>query len=283
MFRHKKSLAPIVIVVACGAALVFWPRDNPEARRLLDSLRALAEVAGEEPPPADPDEHIDLTIHIECEIIVAKINVTDATAGLFLPSHQAKLTAARLPSWPDAMELLDKLRAQGLVDVVREPRISAVAGQTASISPEGRVRMAGMLADCDVGTSLSVRTRVAPDGGLWLKTECGLSRCLGTRTADTPHGPVVEPQVESLDGSAEIHLQSGQALLMAGLTQKDTLVTQWKLPALGDLPGIGGWFRFTQRRIIDQELIVLVRPVVHKHMRRDGPPSPPISAVAKVR
>jgi hypothetical protein len=138
MFRHKKSLAPIVIVVACGAALVFWPRDNPEARRLLDSLRALAEVAGEEPPPADPDEHIDLTIHIECEIIVAKINVTDATAGLFLPSHQAKLTAARLPSWPDAVELLHKLRAQGLVEIVNELRVIAVAVRRSPFSAEGR-------------------------------------------------------------------------------------------------------------------------------------------------
>jgi type II secretory pathway component GspD/PulD (secretin) len=43
---------------------------------------------------------------------------------------------------------------------------------------------------------------------------------------------------------------------------------QTALPGLSALPGIGSWFQFSRRVVIDQEILVLITPkIVHDHRR----------------
>ena len=132
MRNRKKLLAIAVFLIAGAATIFFWPRDQAEARRLLTQLRELVETDQQSawPPrtPAKPEPHAQ----IELEFVIAKLNLTDATTGLFAKStREFKPTFVRVSSKTRFQELLAQLQAQNIATIISEPRIVARRGQAA--------------------------------------------------------------------------------------------------------------------------------------------------------
>src|SRR5688572_25106600 len=59
MRRRKKTIVAAVMTLAGIAALVFWPRDHPEARRAFAAVRSMVEVQPEAKPAAFPEADDD--------------------------------------------------------------------------------------------------------------------------------------------------------------------------------------------------------------------------------
>src|SRR5262245_40503767 len=68
MRRRKKTIIAVLAIAAGAAALLFWPRDHPEARRAFTALRGMVEVHPEEGGPAAPEIVRDATAQVELEI-----------------------------------------------------------------------------------------------------------------------------------------------------------------------------------------------------------------------
>ena len=62
--------------------------------------------------------------------------------------------------------------------------------------------------------------------------------------------------------STEVELREGQYLALAGLIDNSTLENMSKIPVLGDIPILGQFFRSTQTRARQTELLVLVTPLL---------------------
>lgn len=101
----------------------------------------------------------------------------------------------------------------------------------------------------------------------------------------------VEPEVSTLDfangltisgfeipsllvrrAKTEVELKEGQYLALAGLIDNSTLENVTKIPILGDIPILGAFFRSTQTRARQTELLVLVSP----RLVRAGDTPPPV-------
>ena len=55
----------------------------------------------------------------------------------------------------------------------------------------------------------------------------------------------------------EVELKEGQYLALAGLIDNSTIENVTKIPLLGDIPILGPFFRSTQNRAKQTELLVL--------------------------
>src|SRR5438132_12086556 len=92
--RHRKKLIAAAFLFLAGgyATICFWPHSNPEAVRALAALREMveADVVSEEPGVVEGNAPDDM--RIDCEVAIATINMTDATAGLFAELNRVKYT-----------------------------------------------------------------------------------------------------------------------------------------------------------------------------------------------
>jgi pilus assembly protein CpaC len=62
--------------------------------------------------------------------------------------------------------------------------------------------------------------------------------------------------------ATEVELREGQYLALAGLIDNSTIENVSKIPILGDIPILGAFFRSTQTRARQTELLVLVTPLL---------------------
>ena len=83
MRHRKKLLFATVLLIAAYVTWCFWPHSNPQAVRALAALRELidAQPVGAQPAADPPDDP-----RFEVALVVAKLNMTEATRGLFCES-----------------------------------------------------------------------------------------------------------------------------------------------------------------------------------------------------
>jgi hypothetical protein len=80
--------------------------------------------------------------------------------------------------------------------------------------------------------------------------------------------PMNEADFDVLEIKSTIVLKDGETGFIGGVTRKCMETEQTALPGLSALPGIGSWFQFSRRVVIDQEILVLITPkIVHDHRR----------------
>lgn len=263
MRRRKKTILAALAVLSGIAALIFWPRDHPFARRAFAAVRELVEVQPAAKPYPDPEPAIDTSAQIQIDIVIAKLNLTEARTRLFaatVPSN--KLIVGRVAS---AQAVLEILQALDVASIVSEPRLVLLSGQTGKVIIGGEVAVLPIgvgapLTYQDFGTKVGVHAKITGSSTVRLEFDCELSYLAGRKTVATPQGPVEQPDVKAVRASAHAEVKSGEALFLGGLAQKAFGRVAHKAPYLGDLPGIGSWFCFSREREFDEELVVLVTP-----------------------
>jgi len=170
----------------------------------------------------------------------------------------AVVPTAELQAW------LQALVTQGRAEVRSHPSTAAANGKNASIfiGSERYIKVQyseygqqqERIEVVPVGVRLSVRpwtgsnqeitTEVEVDVSniVELNPETGIPR-LGTRSAKTT-----------------LRTQTGETIVIGGLTQRQAETTYRRIPILGSLPIIGSLFRSRSQRASTTELVILVRP-----------------------
>ena len=124
----------------------------------------------------------------------------------------------------------------------------------------------------EVGVELNVIPHVTRDGMVRLQLNPKFSVQTDTVSIQIPipgQVPITSPQpvVANREAITRVLVADGQTVVLGGLRKKAITQEVSKVPLLGDLPGIGGLFRFEGEQIINSELLVFVTPRIVEEAR----------------
>lgn len=149
--------------------------------------------------------------------------------------------------------------------LLASPRIAALNGTTAQIligdklaveasSVNGSVTTT-TVTYVDVGIKLEVTPFVNDDGTITAHIKPEVSN----KTDVTVHG---NPNIRTRQAETTVRVKNGETIVLGGLMQKQETRDTFKVPLLGDLPLIGGFFRTEKNEKTETELVILITPKV---------------------
>jgi pilus assembly protein CpaC len=166
--------------------------------------------------------------------------------------------------------VIDAMNQNGLVNILAEPNLTAVSGQTASFLAGGEfpipVPQTGSSGGSPTitvqykpfGVALSFTPVILANGRISMRVRPEVSQISATG-AVTLNGFAV-PSLTTRRAETTIELGSGQTFAIGGLLQNNITDTLSKVPGLGELPVLGPLFRSTQFQHNETELVILVTP-----------------------
>jgi len=176
----------------------------------------------------------------------------------------------------DFTGLLNAFATQGKVNVVASPRVNALNNEPAIMrvgtqdvffrttsqvdTTTGRILQTTVEPQAITeGVVLSVTPQIAADGMINLSISPSLSERTGqavSRFGDTV--PILS--VREADTLVRVH--ENETIVIAGLMEERASRDQSKVPVIGDLPGIGGLFRWDARSRRKTDLVILLTPTI---------------------
>jgi pilus assembly protein CpaC len=161
--------------------------------------------------------------------------------------------------------LLDALQSNGILEILAEPNITAVTGQTASFLAGGEVPVPVPVSRDLVGieykpfgVSLLFTPTLLPSGRIAMQVRPEVSSLSTTSAVQIAGISVPTFQVRRADTRVEVG--SGQTFAIAGLFQRNSAQDMDKLPMLGDVPILGSLFQSKRFQRNETELVILITP-----------------------
>lgn len=161
--------------------------------------------------------------------------------------------------------LIDALETEGLINVLAEPNLTALSGETASFLAGGEFPVPIGRDDNEIeiefkqfGVSLSFTPTVLSAERISLRVRpevSDLSDKGAIKLAD-----LLIPALSTRRAETTVELGSGQSFAIGGLISNSTRNSLDKVPALGDLPVLGALFRSNGFRRSETELVIIVTP-----------------------
>lgn len=193
----------------------------------------------------------------------------------------------------DAM--LEALQSNGILEILAEPNITAMTGQTASFLAGGEVAVPVPVNRDTVGieykpdgVSLLFNPTLLPNGRIALQVRPEVSSLMGSSTVAVGGYQVPSFRVRRADTRVEVG--SGQTFAIAGLFQRESSQDIEKVPMLGEMPILGNLFRSKRFQRSETELVILitpylVQPVVTRNLATplDAQPQSASKASARLR
>jgi pilus assembly protein CpaC len=179
--------------------------------------------------------------------------VPDLLFGSFTPGDNVVNTA------------IDALAQEGLVNILAEPNLTALSGETASFLAGGEFPIPVATDEDDItiefkefGIQLAFTPTVLSGNRISLRVRPEVSE-LSDDGAIEVNGLVI-PALRTRRAETTIELGSGQSFAIGGLLSSDVQNAVSKTPGLGDLPVLGTLFRSTAFRRDETELVIIVTP-----------------------
>ena len=161
--------------------------------------------------------------------------------------------------------LIDALEREGLVNVLAEPNLTALSGETASFLaggefpiPVGQDQNQISIEFKQFGVSLAFTPTVLAANRISMRVRPEVSD-LSERGAIRVRELEI-PALATRRAETTVELGSGQSFAIGGLISNTTRNNLDKVPALGDLPVLGTLFRSTRFRRSESELVIIVTP-----------------------
>lgn len=165
----------------------------------------------------------------------------------------------------DVLGTLDLAETDGVVNVLAEPNLTALSGETASFLAGGEfpVPVSQSLGAISIeykqyGVGLAFTPIVLADGRISMRVRPEVSE-LSNENSVRLNGFVV-PALTTRRAETTVELGSGQSFMIAGLLRNANTNDITKAPFLGDLPILGALFRSTRYRRAETELVIVVTP-----------------------
>lgn len=199
------------------------------------------------------------------------ISIGMTTANPFAANvTQGTLSLGASPgsNW-DLNAIVDALEDEGLVQVLAEPNLTALSGETASFLAGGEFPI--LVPDSDgrvtiefkkFGVSLAFTPTLIGDGRVNLHVRPEVSQTSGSN-AVVLNGFEV-PSLVTRRAETTVELGSGQSFAIAGLLQNNVTHDISKFPGLGDVPVLGTLFKSDRFQREESELVIIVTPYVVK-------------------
>ncbi len=113
----------------------------------------------------------------------------------------------------------------------------------------------------EVGVTLSVIPHLARDGMVRLQLKPEFSVQTGTvNIGDPAQQTYPQPVIDRREAITTLLVKDGQTVVLGGLRKKDVTKQIDKVPLLGDLPLVGGLFKFEGEDTVISELVVFITP-----------------------
>lgn len=162
--------------------------------------------------------------------------------------------------------IIDALEREGLVNVLAEPNLTALSGETASFLAGGEFPVPVGQDDNNniqiqfkqFGVSLAFTPTVLNAGRISLRVRPEVSD-LSDKGAIKLNDLVI-PALSTRRAETTVELGSGQSFAIGGLISNSTRNNVDKVPGLGDLPVLGTLFRSSRFQRSESELVILVTP-----------------------
>jgi len=119
----------------------------------------------------------------------------------------------------------------------------------------------------NVGVNLQILPRVADDGYV-------TTHIFSEVSSVTAYTQGI-PEISERQAQTMATVKDGESFVIGGLLQDNELRTVYKVPGLGDIPLIGGLFRYLSSTKTKTNLYIVVTP----HIIAQRPAAPPASAV----
>jgi pilus assembly protein CpaC len=182
------------------------------------------------------------------------------------------------------------LQDKGILQVLAEPNLTTVSGQTAKFLAGGEFPFPVIQGSNGGFTSVTIQfrpygvrleftPRVNPDGTIRLKVSPEVS-ALDYTNAVKISGYTI-PAISTRKADTEIELKNGQSFAISGLLDHRITDQFTKIPGIGDIPILGQLFRSKNLNQSVTELIVIVTPTVVEPLQApvSEPPAVPAWAV----
>jgi type IV pilus secretin PilQ/predicted competence protein len=162
---------------------------------------------------------------------------------------------------------LNALQVMTKVDTLSTPKILAIHGKAARVQVGGQqgykvttVTGTGIATETvkflDTGTILDITPYIDDEDNVLLSVKASIN------SVQIDSSGI--PTVTSTSASTWLLAKSGETVLIAGLIENQGSKTREMVPCLGNIPGLGWFFRGTSRRLDKSELIILITPQVLK-------------------
>jgi pilus assembly protein CpaC len=197
--------------------------------------------------------------------LVSGRNVTNGL-GAFLRPPEGNAAFGGWESGDDVVNAaLDALAEEGLVNVLAEPNLTALSGETASFLAGGEFPIPvdsdedGLEIEFkEFGISLAFTPTVLSADRISLRVRPEVSD-LTDKGAINLNGLVI-PALATRRAETTVELGSGQSFAIGGLMSTDIESELSKYPGLGDLPVLGTLFRSHRFQSNETELVIIVTP-----------------------
>ena len=168
--------------------------------------------------------------------------------------------------------LMRALENDGRVEVLSRPQILTADNKIASINIGQRVPIitgssttpqGGQINTFDyrdVGVNLTVTPRITGEG--FVKIDVGATNSSLASSSVEINDKATVPIINERRASTTVTVQSGQTVVIGGLIGTVDDIRRKKTPFLGDIPGVGFFFRSTSKKSERRELLIMLTPQV---------------------
>jgi pilus assembly protein CpaC len=171
-----------------------------------------------------------------------------------------------------------------ILQILAEPTITAVSGQTASFLSGGEFPFPVVQGASSGFTSVTIQFRpygvkldftpnVLPDGTIQLKVAPEVSALDYTNAVEISGYTV--PAISTRRAQTEVELKSGQSFTISGLLDNRTTDILQKVPGIGDIPVLGKLFQSKSQSHSVVELAVIVTPTLVDPLSENVVPTVP--------
>jgi type II secretory pathway component GspD/PulD (secretin) len=179
--------------------------------------------------------------------------------------------------------VLSYLNSSADAQVMSTPRIVTLDNEEAKISvtrgypvfnvQAGTTQTAGgsSVTYSNVGTVLHVTPRISANDYIWLHVLPevssffgNFSQTTGGGTADNPTQILTAPVFDSRSIETQVLIPNANTLVLGGLVQDNPRQSTTKVPILGDVPGLGFFFRSSDKEVNKDNLLIFITPTIVK-------------------
>ncbi|TRZ96875.1 MAG: pilus (MSHA type) biogenesis protein MshL [Rhodocyclaceae bacterium] len=178
---------------------------------------------------------------------------------------------------------LSLLETFGKVKVLSSPKISVLNNQTAMLKVVDNIvyflikndstttttgttnNFTSTPQSVSVGLVLSVTPQISENGSILLNVRPTISSQKGAGKTDPTPGLAVAnivPEIQTREMESMLRLSDGEVAVMGGLMEDKVDNTTNQIPGLGDVPGVGNFFRNRNDTSTKTELVIFLKPTI---------------------
>lgn len=173
--------------------------------------------------------------------------------------------------------VLSFLNASSDAQVMSTPRIVTLDNELATISvtrsypifnvTAGTANTAGgsSVNYSNVGTTLYVTPRISANDYIWLRVVPEVSSFFGYAKGPSVSGaPLIAPEFDARRIETQVLIPNANTLVLGGLVKDNPSANYTKVPVLGDIPGVGFFFRSSSKSLDKDNLLIFITPTIIK-------------------